>query len=276
MIQRHARMVEYLNRLLIACITITVMLFIPFSKAKESLPNAILGAQVPLKGSELQYFQEDPTTAGYLSTPGGQPVRGGVILIHEWDGLTERVKATADAFADVGYVALAADLYQGQTGTSRAENLALMQTTRSNPERIIQNLNAALAAISEQPGVNSQVATIGWCFGGGIALSFALGGDHHAGTAIFYGQLLDDPERLGHLNHEVYGTFAGLDRGPSVDQVNAFVKALRDAGIPNDIHIYDEVQHGFWLHVDRDPARNRGPAEHAWHRLLAYLDRVLN
>ena len=78
------------------------------------------------------------------------------------------------------------------------------------------------------------------------------------------------------LDHEVYGTFAGLDRGPTVDQVNAFVSGLRTAGVPNDIHIYDEVNHGFWLHVDRDPQTHSAAARHAWHRLIRYLDRVFD
>jgi carboxymethylenebutenolidase len=144
------------------------------------------------------------------------------------------------------------------------------------PDQIIRNLNAALATLKARPDVPGQVATIGWCYGGGIALSFALGGDNHDGTAIFYGRLLNDPEVLKQVQHEVYGTFAGLDRGPSVEQVSAFVTGLRTAGIDNDIHIYDNVQHGFWLHVDRDRDRNQAPAEHAWGRLLNYLDRMLS
>jgi carboxymethylenebutenolidase len=88
------------------------------------------------------------------------------------------------------------------------------------------------------------IATIGWCFGGGIALSYALGGDKHEGTAIFYGSLIDDPEQMKHIGHEVYGTFAANDRGIPVEHVNAFVEALREAGIENDVHIYDESSTG--------------------------------
>ena len=53
------------------------------------------------------------------------------------------------------------------------------------------------------------------------------------------------------------------------------VAAMRAAGIPNDVHIYDDTQHGFWLYVDRDPATNLEPAADAWARLKAYLRRVL-
>ena len=146
-----------------------------------------------------------------------------MILIHEWNGLTRRIKETADAFAAEGYMALAADLYSGRIGLNRDENIALVQETMQAPDQIIRNLNAALQTLKARPDVPGQVATIGWCYGGGIALSFALGGDNHDGTAIFYGRLLNDPEVLKQVQHEVYGTFAGLDRGPSVEQVSAFV-----------------------------------------------------
>ncbi len=56
---------------------------------------------------------------------------------------------------------------------------------------------------------------MGWCFGGGVTLSFGLDGDNHEVRAIFYGRLVDDPGTTARLDHEVYGTFAALDSGPS-------------------------------------------------------------
>ncbi len=81
-------------------------------------------------------------------------------------------------------------------------------------------------------------------------LSFGLDGDDHDATGIFYGRLVEDPEVLARMDHEVYGTFARLDSGPPPEQVATFETALRTAGIENDLHIYDAVNHGFWLHVD--------------------------
>ncbi len=51
--------------------------------------------------------------------------------------------------------------------------------------------------------------------------------------------------------------------------------ALRKAGIPNDVHIYDDVNHGFWLHVDQKPDVRTKPAQDAWQRLKAYFARTL-
>lgn len=243
--------------------------------AGDEVPNAILGKGEPPQGSALAYFAEDPATIGYLAEPEGPGPHGSVILIHEWNGLVDRVRQVADAFAAEGYVALAADLYSGRTGQNREENIALIKETRADTDRIVRNLDAAADYLKRRDDVTGKVAAIGWCFGGGVALSYALGSDNHEGTAIFYGSLLDDPEQMKHIHHGVYGTFAGEDKGIPPAQVERFVAALRAAGIENDVHIYDDVKHGFWLYVDRDPETNLAPATDAWQRLKAWLEEVV-
>ncbi len=243
--------------------------------AEDEVPQAILGKGAPPRGAPLRYFAEDSKTVGYLAEPAGPGPHGAVILIHEWNGLAERVKQVADAFAAEGYVALAADLYSGRTGSNREENRALVRETLADMDRIVRNLDTAADYLKKRDDVTGKVAAIGWCYGGGVALSYALGSENHEGTAIFYGRLLDDPEQMRHIHHEIYGTFAEMDGGIPPEQVDRFVAALRAAGIENDVHIYDDVRHGFWLHVDRDPDTNLDAALDAWQRLKAYLERTL-
>jgi carboxymethylenebutenolidase len=241
----------------------------------DALPPALLGKAPPLRGEPVAYFADDSAALGYLTLPSGPGPFGAVILIHEWNGLVDRVRQVADALAAEGYVALAADLYSGRTGTDRDENMALVRETLAQPDRLIANLDAAARFLRARSDVSGKIATVGWCYGGGVALSYAIGGENHDATAIFYGRLVDDPEKLAGIHHEIYGTFARLDRGPSPEQVDAFVAALRVAKIENDVHIYDDVNHGFWLHVDRDPAVRTKPAQDAWRRLRAYFARTL-
>ena len=218
--------------------------------ADGDIPPALLGEGGAPGGETLNYHGE---AKGYLALPEGAGPHPGVILIHEWNGLVDRVRQVADAFAEEGYVALAADLYSGRTGANPQENMALVRETLADPEAIIANLDAAAAHLKQRSDTTGKVAAIGWCYGGGVALSYALGSEHHDATAIFYGRLLDDPDQLAKIRHE----------------------ALRAAGVANDVHIYDPVQHGFWLYVDRDPEVNREPAADAWRRLKAYLKRTL-
>ena len=242
----------------------------------DTLPDALLGNAGPLSGTPVQYYLADLSSVGYLAAPDGEGPLPSVILIHEWDGLVQRIKETADAFADEGYVALAVDLYSGRTGSNPQENMALVRETLAEPAVLIENLNAAVNYVKSHSGSNGKVATIGWCYGGGVALTYALGGDNHDATAIFYGRLLSDPAQLAHVNHEFYGTFVENDRGIPVSDVESFVETLRAANIPNDVHIYDGVNHGFWLYVDRDPENNERPAIDAWRRLKQFLQRALS
>lgn len=241
----------------------------------EELPAAVLGSARAPQGTTVRYFDADTATRGYLAVPAGRGPFPAVILIHEWDGVTERIRQVADAMAAEGYVALAADLYSGRTGSSPEENRALTQEVMQRPDRVVANLDAAARWLRARPDVTGRIATIGWCFGGGVALSYAIGGENHEGTAIFYGRLIDDPARLRAITHPIYGTFAAEDRGIPPEQVRRFVAALREAGIENDVHIYDDVGHGFWLYVDEDPETRRAPALDAWRRLKAYLERTL-
>jgi len=249
---------------------------IPYKPTQnEEVPKAILGEGETPKGKTVNYYSVNSNTMGYLAEPSGKGPHGSVILIHEWNGLVDRVKQIADDFAAEGYVALAADLYSGRTGKNRDENMALVKETLADPEEIIRNLDAAAAYLKNRDDVTGKIAAIGWCYGGGVALSYALGSKNHEGTAIFYGRLLDDPEKMKHIHHDVYGTFAGKDQMITTDHVNKFVAALRQAGVNNDVHIYDDVKHGFWLHVDRDLDTNLAPALDAWQRLKAYLKRTI-
>lgn len=243
--------------------------------APGELPSAIVGEGGALEGIDLSYVPGDDETVGYLAVPEGEGPFPALVIIHEWNGLGDRVRQIADDFAAEGYVTLAADLFQGRTGSNPEENMTLVQESMSDMPRVIENLNAAVAYLRGRPDVTGRVGAMGWCFGGGIALSFGLDGENHEATAIFYGRLVDDPEELRTMDHEVYGTFARLDDGPSPAEVAAFEAAMDAVGLEHDLHIYDDVDHGFWLRVDEDPATRTEPALDAWTRLKDYLGRTL-
>lgn len=243
--------------------------------AEDQLPPALLGQAGPLGGEAVRYVAGDSATIGYLAVPEGPGPFPALVIVHEWNGLVDRVREVADALAAEGYVTLAADLFQGRTGSNPDENMALVREAMADMAGVVANLDQAVSFLKSRPDVGGRVGAMGWCFGGGVALSFGLDGAHHEATAIFYGRLVDDPAVLARMDHEVYGTFARLDQGPSPEQVEAFHAALEAAGIPNDLHVYDEVNHGFWLHVDQDPEVRSAPALDAWRRLKAYLDRTL-
>ncbi|MBW3660777.1 MAG: dienelactone hydrolase family protein [Gemmatimonadetes bacterium] len=87
----------------------------------------------PPRGEVARYFADDPGTTGYLVVPEGEGPFPAVILIHEWDGLNDRIRQVADAMADEGYLALAADLYSGRTGANREENRRWSKKSAASP-----------------------------------------------------------------------------------------------------------------------------------------------
>ncbi len=246
------------------------------SPTEGILPAAVLGTAAPLAGQPVSYYAGDDAAVGYLAVPEGEGPFPSLILIHEWNGLVDRIREVADAMAAEGYVTLAADLYSGQIGSTAAENGALMREHLADPDAMVANLDAAARFLRERDDVTGRVGTLGWCFGGGVALTYALGGEHHEATAIFYGSLVTDPAVLASIDHEVYGSFAEMDNGIPPETVNEFVSALRAAGVENDVHIYDEVNHGFWLRIDGDLELRTEPGLDAWQRLKGYLRRTLS
>ena len=79
--------------------------------ADDALPAAILGTAPAPRGENVHYMSGDESTRGYLAVPDGEGPFPALVLIHEWNGLVDRVRQVADAMAEEGYVALAADLF---------------------------------------------------------------------------------------------------------------------------------------------------------------------
>ena len=92
----------------------------------DQMPPAILGNGGALEGMDLHYVDGDSATTGYLSVPEGDGPFPALVIIHEWNGLSDRVRQVADDFAAEGYITLAVDLFSGRVGTTTEENMALI------------------------------------------------------------------------------------------------------------------------------------------------------
>jgi hypothetical protein len=108
--------------------------------AAGEMPPAILGNGGALEGMDVQYLEGDPATQGYLAVPDGEGPFPALIIIHEWNGLVDRVRQVADDFAAEGYVTLAADLYGGRTGSNPEENMALVGEAMGDMPAVVANV----------------------------------------------------------------------------------------------------------------------------------------
>ncbi|HEV8117357.1 MAG TPA: dienelactone hydrolase family protein [Thermoanaerobaculia bacterium] len=224
-------------------------------------------------GKMVSYQSGSETVSSYLSEPGGSGKKPGLIVIQEWWGLNDFVKAKADEFARKGYVALAPDLYRGKV--TKDPDVA-HQLMRGLPEdRAMRDLQAAVAYLKSRPDVDTtKIGSIGWCMGGGYSLALALA-EPLAGSVLYYGRLVTDPAKIAALKTPLLGNFGGQDQGIPPDSVKDFEGKAKAAGKRVDFKIYPDAGHGFASAVSDPKTYRTEDAKDADARADAFLAKVL-
>lgn len=213
----------------------------------------------------------DESIQAYLAHP---PLpKGGMLLIHEWWGLNDWVKQQADRFAQNGLMALAVDLYRGQVAQDPA---VAHELSRGLPEdRALRDLQAGVLTLSRHPLLRGRrFGVIGWCMGGGYALSLALREARLSACVIYYGRLLTDEALLKKLSCPVLGIFGDRDRGIPVESVRAFERTLQRLGKQVEIHIFENAGHAF-ANPNNRQGYNPQAERRAWELTLDFLKRTL-
>lgn len=195
-------------------------------------------------GTMVSYPSGSETVSGYLAVPEGAGKKPALVVIHEWWGLNDFVKAKADSFAKQGYVALAVDLYRGKVATDPDTAHQLM---RGLPDdRAIRDMKAAVGYLRSRPDVDAaKVASIGWCMGGGMSLDLAVAEPTLAGAVIYYGHLMTEPATIAALKVPLIGNFGGQDEGIPPASVEEFEALAKKDGKSVDFKIYPDAGHGF-------------------------------
>lgn len=239
------------------------------SPAAETAPTRPVISDPKLPYAEVR----NELVYGYFSAPADvfEPLPA-LIVIHEWWGLNDNIRAMADRLAAEGYMVLAVDLYSGKTAETPEDARQLMLRVVEDPDSARENLRMAydFLDIAGAP----RIGTLGWCFGGAWSLNAAqfLGSDLDA-AVIFYGQVTDDEQKLAAVSSPILGLFAADDRGIKVDSVNAFRDALDRLEKPNEIHIYPGVGHAFANPTGRN--YDAEAAQDAWAKTLDFLGRYV-
>ena len=211
-----------------------------------------------------------------LTTAGGRSVSGAlarpaaakapaVLLVHEWWGLNDQIKATAAEFAKAGYLALAVDLYDGTVATSPDQARATMQkVVGAEATDTLVSWAGWLRAHEASAG---PLGTVGWCFGGGWSLRASMATPVEA-TIVYYGNVRQPADKLAGLKGPVLGHFATLDRWINKEMVDGFEAEMAKAGRPLTVHWY-EADHAF-----ANPSGGRydeADAKLSWQRSLEFF-----
>jgi len=194
-----------------------------------------------------------------------------LLVIHEWWGLNDYIKKEADKlYDDLGGIVnvMALDLYDGQVASTREEASKYMSNVKGDRARAI--IQGAL----DKAGTGSEIATIGWCFGGGWSLQAALmAGEYLNGCVMYYGMPETDVSKLKNLGGPVLGIFAKQDGWINEDVVEKFKVSMAEADKVLRVEMYD-ANHAFAN--PSNPDYNKKAAEDAYKHTLAFLKQHLD
>ena len=216
----------------------------------------------------------DDLVYGYFAAPADvvEPLPA-LILIHEWWGLNDNIRAMADRLAGEGYMVLAVDMYGGRVAGNAAEARQLMLEVVEEPELANENIRSAYEFL-ETAGA-PRIGSLGWCFGGGWSLNTArLFPDDLDASVIYYGRVTDDEDALRSVNAPILGLFGAEDTGIPLASVEAFRGALERLRKEYEIHIYPDVGHAFANPTGRN--YDEDAATDAWDKTLDFLARHLS
>lgn len=193
---------------------------------------------------EVSFPSGGETVHGFLYTPSAPGLHPGIVVIHEWWGLTPWVKEQAAELSDQGYVTLAVDLYRGKSTTDPEVAHELM---RGLPQdRGVRDLLAAANYLKTLKSVDpNRMGAVGWCMGGTYAALLAVNDPDLRAVAINYGALPTDTADLQKIHAAILGNFGALDHGITPDDVHNFASAMKALGKPVNAKIYPDAGHAF-------------------------------
>jgi dienelactone hydrolase len=203
--------------------------------------------------------------------------RPGVIVVHEWWGLNEYAKRRARMLAEAGYVALAVDMYGDGKNTEHPDEAgAWASAVRANAKTGMERFMAGYNLLKADKRVDSaHISAIGYCFGGGVVLSAAMGGVALDSVVSFHGALPTDPA-TGKVTARILACNGADDPFVTAQQVAAFQKALNDAGADWEFNVYAHAKHSFTnpdagTHDMEALAYNEKADKRSWQAMLDFF-----
>lgn len=217
------------------------------------------------------------------STQGRRPI---VLVVPEWWGLNDYPRQRARQLAELGYFAMAVDLYGGGRTAANPQEAQTMATPfYQNPQLGKARIDAALAKARTYPQADTaQTAAIGYCFGGSMVINAANLGSDLDGAVSFHGGLQVVPPQKDKLKAKYFIAQGGADSFVPEAQVKAFRKSMDSAGAQYTFKTYPNATHAFTNPAATEtgkkfnmPIRYNGAADTAsWNDMKAFFGTVFN
>jgi carboxymethylenebutenolidase len=241
--------------------------------AGEHRPATVYRKEEQPTMPDVEFATSAEAVSGYLAVPADEHGPA-TILLHEWWGLDDSVRALCDRFAAEGFFALAPDLYRGDTTTQPSE--AEQKMMALSMDRAVQDMCGAADYLSSRPGVEGAgVGAVGFCLGGGLAVWAAASCPQIAATVSYYYVLPHGKPDFSKISGPVLGHFGTSDEFVPVEGAQALEKEIRDAGVDVTFHFYEGGGHAFANDHNRLGTYDAELTEDAWKRTVSFLRSAL-
>jgi carboxymethylenebutenolidase len=265
---------DFLARLIkMAGGTAAAMAILPQLEGKYAFANQISEEDEDLKIENISFASKNCTMKGYLVSPKNQTVPlGAVMVIHENRGLTPHIKDVTRRVAKAGYIALGIDALSPFGGTPENEDEGRALFPKLDVGQNIENLKSGLDYLRGLKNCNGKTATVGFCWGGGMANAMAVVDPQLKAAVPYYGRQPNAAD-VPNIKARLLLQYGGLDERIN-EGIPAFEEALKANKIDYKVYVYEGAQHAF--NNDSSPARyNAEVAKLAWERTLGLFSEAL-
>jgi carboxymethylenebutenolidase len=254
-----------------------------------NIPGAVTDAS-RVRGKAIEFKSGNDTIKGYLARPSQAGRNPGIVVIHEAFGLVEHIRDIARRFANIGYNAIAPDLYSRKGGPSDPNDInTVFPVMFGLPDaQAVLDLEASAAHLRGLSGATGKVGAIGFCSGGRQTLLFACSSDKVDAAVDCWGGFIHratpDAETtaarptailnmVDRLHCPLFAVFGEEDQNPTVAQSEDLRSRAQRAGKEVAIKVYKNAGHAFL--ADYRPSYREGPAAELWRDAVAFFDKHL-
>ena len=260
---------DYKNEVLMKKI-IPILLFIFTAAFAQS---ALAHEHGQLKGKVVEYTVGGEEYEGYFISPSKDAPL--ILMIHDWDGLTDYEIKRAHMLAKQGYAVFAADMFgKGVRPTEVKDKKAQTGALYKNRPKMRDLFNSALEVAKENGADISNAVAMGYCFGGTTVLEMARTGLDLKGFVSFHGGL-KTPEGQDYTKSKgnILVFHGSADTAVSLDDFINLTKELETAGVSNEMITYSDAPHAFT--VFGSERYQQAADERSWERFGDYLKKSL-
>jgi len=237
---KNYRKIAIYSLLFIACFMFTFFMFTSFMMVNNKAAKII--------GEEVTYTLNGTTFKGYLAYDAStKNKRPGILVVHEWWGSNDYTRMRARKLAELGYIALAVDMYgNGKIATNPQEAQQLSGEVYKDMEVLKDRMGAAEEKLKTYDETDkNNIGAIGYCFGGSVVLNAAKMGMDFKGVVSFHGSLAGVPAKKDLLKAKILVCHGGADKFVTDEDVKKFKSNLDSVGATYTFKVYPGATHAF-------------------------------